>query len=71
MNKEASKIPIGSEGLIILPFGNGAERMLGNLNIGTQFCNINLNKHSKSHLYRAALEGIAFFICLWNGNIKK
>ena len=60
MNKEASKIPIGSEGLIILPFGNGAERMLGNLNIGTQFCNINLNQHSKSHLYRAALEGIAF-----------
>ena len=60
MNRKASKIPIGSEGLVILPFGNGAERMLDNNNVGTQFCNINLNKHSKAHLYRAALEGIAF-----------
>ena len=34
--------------------------MLDNTNIGTQFCNINLNQHSKAHLYRAALEGIAF-----------
>ena len=60
MNRKASKIVIGSEGLVILPFGNGAERMLDNTNIGTQFCNINLNQHSKAHLYRAALEGIAF-----------
>ena len=60
MNRKASKIAIGSEGLVILPFGNGAERMLDNTNVGTQFCNINLNQHSKAHLYRAALEGIAF-----------
>jgi xylulokinase len=60
MNREASKVPIGSDGLVILPFGNGAERMLNNTNVGTQFCNINLNQHSKGHLYRAALEGIAF-----------
>ena len=60
MNRKASKIAIGSEGLVILPFGNGAERMFDNPNIGTQFCNINLNQHSKAHLYRAALEGIAF-----------
>ena len=60
MNRKASKIAIGSEGLVILPFGNGTERMLDNNNIGTQFCNINLNQHSKAHLYRAALEGIAF-----------
>ena len=60
MNRKASKVPIGSDGLVILPFGNGAERMLNNQNIGTQFCNINLNQHSKAHLYRAALEGIAF-----------
>ena len=60
MNRQASKIPIGSEGLIILPFGNGAERMLNNKNIGTQFCNINLNHHSNAHMYRASLEGIAF-----------
>ncbi|MGY8939275.1 MAG: FGGY-family carbohydrate kinase, partial [Flavobacteriales bacterium] len=60
MNRQASKIPIGSNGLVILPFGNGAERMLNNTNIGTQFCNINLNQHNKAHLFRAALEGIAF-----------
>lgn len=60
MNRKASKIPIGCEGLAVIPFGNGAERMLDNKNIGTQFCNINLNKHSHGHLYRASLEGIAF-----------
>lgn len=60
MNKKASKVPIGSEGLMVIPFGNGAERMLNNKNIGTHFCNLNLNIHSHGHLYRAALEGIAF-----------
>ena len=60
MNRKASKVPVGSDGVIVIPFGNGAERMLNNKNIGTQFCNLNLNKHSHVHLYRAALEGIAF-----------
>ncbi|CAI8353994.1 MAG: Xylulose kinase [Flavobacterium sp. SCGC AAA160-P02] len=60
MNRKASKIAIGSDGVAVIPFGNGAERMLNNKNIGTQFCNLNLNKHSHGHLYRAALEGIAF-----------
>jgi len=60
MNIKASKIPIGSQGLVVIPFGNGAERMLNNKNIGTQFHNLNLNQHSHAHLYRAALEGIAF-----------
>ena len=60
MNRKASKIPIGSEGVVVIPFGNGAERMLNNKNIGTHICNLNLNKHSHGHLYRAALEGIAF-----------
>lgn len=60
MNRNASKIPVGSDGVVAIPFGNGAERMLNNKNIGTHFCNLNLNKHNNSHLYRAALEGIAF-----------
>jgi xylulokinase len=60
MNEEAEKVGIGSEGLVILPFGNGAERMLNNKNLGSQFLNLNLNKHTNGHLYRAALEGIAF-----------
>ena len=60
MNVKASKVPIGSDGVVVLPFGNGAERMFNNKNIGTHFCNLNLNVHSDAHLYRAALEGIAF-----------
>ena len=60
MNRKASKAPIGSDGVVVIPFGNGAERMLNNQNIGSHFLNINLNKHGNEYLYRAALEGIAF-----------
>lgn len=60
MNQKASEVAIGSEGLVVLPFGNGAERMLNSKNIGVHFANLNLNQHQNSHLYRAALEGIAF-----------
>ena len=60
MNKKASKVAVGSEGVVVIPFGNGAERMLNSKNIGTHFINLNLNQHSSSHLCRSALEGIAF-----------
>ena len=60
MNEKAEQVPIGAEGLINLPFGNGAERMLYNRTPGAQFCNLNLNRHHQGHLCRAALEGIAF-----------
>jgi xylulokinase len=60
MNKLASEISVGSDGISVIPFGNGAERMLNNMNIGTHICNINLNQHSHGHLYRSSLEGIAF-----------
>lgn len=60
MNRKASKIDIGSDGVVVIPFGNGAERMFNNKNIGTHFLNLNLNIHSSSHLFRASLEGIAF-----------
>ncbi|RKN83259.1 xylulokinase [Ulvibacterium marinum] len=60
MNDLAASVPIGSDGVLIHPFGNGAERMLDNKTLGTQMSNINLNNHSKAHLCRAALEGIAF-----------
>ncbi len=60
MNLLASRIPIGSQGLTVLPFGNGAERVLGNKNPGSLFSGINFNIHEASHLYRAAQEGIAF-----------
>ncbi|HJZ41349.1 MAG TPA: FGGY family carbohydrate kinase [Bacteroidales bacterium] len=60
MNDAASQVPIGSDGLVILPFGNGAERMLGNTDPGSMFANINFNRHSNSHMLRAAQEGIVF-----------
>ena len=60
MNKRASKVAVGSDGVVVIPFGNGAERMLNSKNIGTHFINLNLNQHSSSHLCRSALEGIAF-----------
>ncbi|MCX6237815.1 MAG: FGGY family carbohydrate kinase [Bacteroidia bacterium] len=60
MNELAAAIPTGSEGISILPFGNGAERVLGNKNIGAQICGIDFNRHSQGHLFRAAQEGIVF-----------
>ena len=60
MNQLASEIPVGSDGISILPFGNGAERVLNNKNIGSAFNGINFNIHHKGHLLRAAQEGIVF-----------
>jgi xylulokinase len=60
MNTLASEIPVGSDGVCLIPFGNGAERMLKNKEIGTRIVNMNLNNHHKGHMCRAALEGIAF-----------
>jgi len=59
MNTEAAKVPLGSDGLRILPFGNGAERMLNNELIGVHFHNIDLNLHTQAHIFRAVQEGIA------------
>lgn len=59
MNAAAAKIPAGSDGLRVLPFGNGAERMLNNKQVGAHLQNIDLNLHSPAHIYRAAQEGIA------------
>jgi xylulokinase len=60
MNDRASTISPGSNGLYILPFGNGAERMLLNRDVGARIAGLNFNLHSSSHLFRAAQEGIAF-----------
>ncbi|MCK4879242.1 MAG: carbohydrate kinase [Bacteroidales bacterium] len=60
LNDLAMNAPIGSEGLLMLPFGNGAERMLGNKDVGATVKNINFNIHNSSHLVRAAQEGVAF-----------
>ncbi|MBP6977808.1 MAG: FGGY family carbohydrate kinase [Bacteroidales bacterium] len=60
MNRLAAGIPPGSQGLVVLPFGNGAERILQNRDIGCRFLGLNFNIHTRVHLYRAAQEGIAF-----------
>ena len=60
MNDLAATAPIGSAGVSILPFGNGAERMLENREVGSSVHGVNFNVHNKAHLLRAAQEGIVF-----------
>jgi xylulokinase len=60
MNDLAAKVAPGCDGLIMLPFGNGAERMLGNRDVGAKIEGLNFNTHTNAHLFRAAQEGIAF-----------
>ncbi len=60
LNEEASRIRPGSEGVSVIPFANGAERMLNNKLVGAHILNLDWNKHTPAHLYRAGQEGIAF-----------
>jgi len=60
MNELADKVPAGAEGLTILPFGNGAERMLQNKEPGSLISGLDFNRHNRAHFFRAAQEGIAF-----------
>ena len=60
INALAETVPAGSDGLTILPFGNGAERMLGNRNIGAQIAGLDFNRHTRAHLCRALQEGVVF-----------
>ena len=60
MNKLASGVPAGSEGLSVLPFGNRSERVLRNRDVSATFSGLNFNIHHAGHLFRAAQEGIVF-----------
>lgn len=60
MNDLAAEVPVGSCGVSILPFGNGAERVLGNRTTGCSFHGIHFNIHDRRHILRAAQEGIVF-----------
>lgn len=60
MNQLAAGVPVGASGLSILPFGNGAERVLGYKETGTVVSGLNFNIHRQEHLFRAAQEGIVF-----------
>ena len=63
MNDLAATAPVGSDGISILPFGNGAERMLENKEIGCSIHGLNFNNHNRAHILRAAQEGIVFSFC--------
>ncbi len=63
MNDLALTVPIGSDGVKIIPFGNGAERVLENKEIGCSVHGLSFNKHNQAHIVRAAQEGIVFSFC--------
>lgn len=60
MEALAATVPAGCDGLTFLPFGNGPERMLNNKNVGAHLLKLDLNRHTRAHLVRAGLEGVAF-----------
>ncbi len=60
MNEEAAKVEIGSDGLLFYPFGNGAERVLENKDLGAAMKGLHFNRHHRGHMARAAQEGIVF-----------
>lgn len=70
MNELTAKVPVGSDGLVILPYGNGAERTLENRNIGASVHGWNFNIHKKTHFLRAAQEGIVFALNYGLGIMK-
>ena len=63
INQLAANVPAGAEGLTVIPFGNGAERVLENKETGCSIHGMNFNKHTRAHLLRAAQEGIVFSFC--------
>lgn len=63
MNDFAASVPIGSEGVSVIPFGNGVERVLENHETGCSIHGLNFNRHTRAHIVRAAQEGIVFSFC--------
>ena len=63
MNDLIANVPIGSEGVSVIPFGNGAARVLENRETGCSIHGLNFNKHNRAHIMRAAQEGIVFSFC--------
>lgn len=63
MNDICASVPVGSDGVTVIPFGNGAERVLENRETGCSIHGLNFNKHTRAHIIRAAQEGIVFSFC--------
>ncbi len=60
MERMLASVPVGAEGVFIFPFGNGAERIFSNRSVESHISNIEFNRHGRAHIYRAAIEGVAF-----------
>lgn len=60
LNGLAASVSPGSDGLSVFPFGNGAERMLNNVDYGARIDGLNFNRHERGHIIRAGQEGIVF-----------
>jgi xylulokinase len=60
MNDEAQSAPPGCDGLMVMPYGNGAERTLENKNLHASVLGLDFSRHTRAHLLRAAQEGIVF-----------
>ncbi|HUR10582.1 MAG TPA: FGGY family carbohydrate kinase [Flavitalea sp.] len=71
LNAEAATVPIGSEGILCYPFGNGAERVLKNFDPGAAIEGIRFNSHSRAHVARAVQEGIVFSLHYGIGIMKE
>ena len=67
MNRRCAEIPVGSEGVLMLPFGNGAERMLGNRYTGAEAIGLDLNRHDRFHLAPRRAGGDSFCVPLRDG----
>jgi len=67
MEQMAQSVAPGADGLRVLPFGNGAERMLGGQNPGARFLNVQFNRHKRAHFYRAPSKALLFHLCTDSG----
>ncbi|HBN47383.1 MAG TPA: carbohydrate kinase [Prevotella sp.] len=63
MNDFCASVPVGSDGVTVIPFGNGAERVLENREVGCSIQGLDFNRHTRAHILRAAQEGIVFSFC--------
>jgi xylulokinase len=71
INQGVANVPSGSEGIFVYPFGNGAERIFENKNLGGQVRGLDFNRHNKYHLARASQEGIVFSLVYGAGIMKE
>jgi xylulokinase len=60
LNTIAAQSAVGSQGVVVLPFGNGAERFFGDRLLSAQISGLDFTRQSSSDVLRSVQEGIAF-----------